>query len=101
MKLNLRIWRQENAGVTGRLADYQLDDVSPDSSFLEMLDLLNENLTVQGEEPVAFDSDCREGICGMCGVASSGRQKLRNEASVCASGFSRSKDRPGPGASHH
>jgi succinate dehydrogenase / fumarate reductase iron-sulfur subunit len=72
MKLNLRIWRQEHAGATGRLVDYQLDDVSPDSSFLEMLDLLNENLTVRGEEPVAFDSDCREGICGMCGLMING-----------------------------
>ena len=72
MKLNLRIWRQETAGAAGRLVDYQLDDVSPDSSFLEMLDLLNENLTVQGEEPVAFDSDCREGICGMCGLMING-----------------------------
>jgi succinate dehydrogenase / fumarate reductase iron-sulfur subunit len=72
MKLNLRIWRQANANSEGRLVDYQLDDVSPDSSFLEMLDLLNENLVLQGEEPVAFDSDCREGICGTCGLVIDG-----------------------------
>ena len=72
MKLNLRIWRQTQANSEGRLVDYQLDDVSPDSSFLEMLDLLNENLVLQGEEPVAFDSDCREGICGACGLVING-----------------------------
>lgn len=68
MKLNLKIWRQKNSAVTGRLVDYQLDDVSPDSSFLEMLDLLNEQLVSEGEEPVAFDHDCREGICGTCSL---------------------------------
>lgn len=72
MKLNLRIWRQANSQATGRLVNYQLDGVSPDSSFLEMLDLLNEQLTVRGEEPVAFDHDCREGICGMCSVVING-----------------------------
>lgn len=68
MKLNLKIWRQTNANDKGGLKDYTLDDVSPDSSFLEMLDLLNEQLITSGEEPVAFDHDCREGICGACGM---------------------------------
>ncbi len=72
MKLNLRIWRQTGPQSTGKLTDYTLPDVSPDSSFLEMLDLLNEELIYQGEEPVAFDHDCREGICGMCGLMING-----------------------------
>lgn len=72
MKLTLRIWRQKNASSSGRLVDYQLDGVSADSSFLEMLDLLNEQLINEGKEPVAFDHDCREGICGMCGMMING-----------------------------
>ena len=67
MKLNLRIWRQKGPQSSGKLTDYTLPDVSPDSSFLEMLDQLNEELLHKGEEPVAFHHDCREGICGMCG----------------------------------
>lgn len=70
MKLTLRIWRQSSA--TGRLVDYELDDLSPDMSFLEMLDVLNERLITAGDEPVAFDHDCREGICGMCGLMING-----------------------------
>ena len=72
MKINLRVWRQCNSKDQGRLVEYTLDGVSGDMSFLEMLDMLNENLTAQGEEPVAFDSDCREGICGQCGVVING-----------------------------
>jgi succinate dehydrogenase / fumarate reductase, iron-sulfur subunit len=72
MKLKLRIWRQKNAADTGKLVDYELDGVSTESSFLEMLDLLNEALINRGQEPVAFDHDCREGICGMCGVMING-----------------------------
>lgn len=68
MKLYLRVWRQSSAEDRGRFEDYELDDVSPDSSFLEMLDLLNEQLLEQRKMPVAFDHDCREGICGMCGL---------------------------------
>ncbi|MCB0186366.1 MAG: succinate dehydrogenase/fumarate reductase iron-sulfur subunit, partial [Caldilineaceae bacterium] len=63
MKLHLKIWRQSSANQAGKLANYEIDDVSPDSSFLEMLDKLNEELLEKGEEPVAFDHDCREGIC--------------------------------------
>ena len=72
MKLNLKIWRQQNAGTEGKVVDYMLDDVSPDMSFLEMLDVLNEKLIVKGEEPVAFDHDCREGICGACSLMING-----------------------------
>lgn len=72
MNLNLKIWRQKNTQSAGQLADYQLKDVSEDSSFLEMLDLLNEKLTEEGQEPVAFDHDCREGICGMCSLVING-----------------------------
>jgi len=72
MKLKLRIWRQDNPSVAGKLADYELDGVSEHSSFLEMLDLLNEDLVSKGEEPVAFDHDCREGICGMCSLTING-----------------------------
>jgi succinate dehydrogenase / fumarate reductase iron-sulfur subunit len=72
MKLQLRIWRQKNRTDQGRLVDYELDGVSPDSSFLEMLDLLNEKLILEGDDPVAFDHDCREGICGMCSLMVNG-----------------------------
>ncbi|MGI8330716.1 succinate dehydrogenase/fumarate reductase iron-sulfur subunit [Actinomadura scrupuli] len=73
MKLTLRIWRQNGPGDKGRMVPYSLDDVSPDMSFLEMLDVLNERLIVEGEEPIAFDHDCREGICGMCSLVINGR----------------------------
>ncbi|MQA93802.1 MAG: succinate dehydrogenase/fumarate reductase iron-sulfur subunit [Streptosporangiales bacterium] len=72
MKLTLRIWRQKGRDGKGRMVTYTLDDVSPDMSFLEMLDVLNERLILSGEEPVAFDHDCREGICGMCGMVING-----------------------------
>src|SRR5882724_13190095 len=67
MKLTLKIWRQKDTDTTGRFVTYQVDGVTPDMSFLEMLDVLNEDLTDRGEEPVAFEHDCREGICGSCG----------------------------------
>jgi succinate dehydrogenase / fumarate reductase, iron-sulfur subunit len=67
MRINLRVWRQAGPDKPGRLVDYRADDVSPDMSFLEMLDVVNEALIVKGEDPIAFDSDCREGICGTCG----------------------------------
>lgn len=72
MKITVRVWRQKNADTKGKMVTYGLDDVSEDMSFLEMLDVLNEKLTLDGEEPVAFDSDCREGICGACGVVING-----------------------------
>jgi succinate dehydrogenase / fumarate reductase iron-sulfur subunit len=67
MRINLRVWRQAGPDKPGRLVDYKADDVSPDMSFLEMLDVVNEGLIVKGDDPIAFDSDCREGICGTCG----------------------------------
>jgi succinate dehydrogenase / fumarate reductase iron-sulfur subunit len=67
MRINLKVWRQAGPDKPGRLVDYVANDVLPDMSFLEMLDVVNETLIVKGEDPIAFDSDCREGICGACG----------------------------------
>jgi succinate dehydrogenase / fumarate reductase iron-sulfur subunit len=72
MKFKLKIWRQEGPELPGRFADYSVEDIIPEMSFLEMLDSLNEDLIRKGEEPVAFDSDCREGICGTCGLVIDG-----------------------------
>lgn len=68
INLTLKIWRQPNSDALGNLDTYTLDSISTDMSFLEMLDVLNEKLTKEGKDPVAFDHDCREGICGMCGA---------------------------------
>lgn len=68
MKLTLKIWRQKNAQDKGAMVDYQIDGIEPDMSFLEMLDVFNQDLMSKGGEPVAFDHDCREGICGMCSL---------------------------------
>jgi succinate dehydrogenase / fumarate reductase iron-sulfur subunit len=73
MKVRLKIWRQENAKAKGRFVTYDLDKVSPEMSFLEMLDFLNGKLVEKGDMPVAFESDCREGICGSCGLYINGR----------------------------
>ena len=72
MKINLKIWRQKGPSSSGKIVDYQLDNVFPEMSFLEMLDVLNEELIAKGDEPVAFDHDCREGICGSCGLVING-----------------------------
>jgi len=72
MKVNLKIWRQAGPKTPGRLVDYSIDNVDPSQSFLEMLDMLNEKLIKDGGEPVAFESDCREGICGNCGLVING-----------------------------
>jgi succinate dehydrogenase / fumarate reductase iron-sulfur subunit len=72
MNLTLKVWRQKDAGSSGRMVDYQATDISPDMSFLEMLDVVNEGLIAKGEEPIAFDSDCREGICGTCSLVIDG-----------------------------
>jgi len=72
MKLLLKIWRQKNASDKGQIVDYPIDGVEEDMSFLEMLDVLNEGLINKGEEPVVFDHDCREGICGMCSLQING-----------------------------
>lgn len=68
MNLKLKIWRQESAAAKGQMVTYPVSDISSDMSFLEMLDVLNEELIGKGEEPVAFDHDCREGICGSCSL---------------------------------
>jgi len=73
MKLYLKIWRQKDAKSKGAMVDYTLDGVEKDMSFLEMLDILNEDLIAKGEEPVEFDHDCREGICGTCSLMINGR----------------------------
>ena len=72
MKLALHVWRQKNTQSEGKFERYELDQVSPDMSFLEMLDILNEKLILEGKEPVAFDHDCREGICGTCSMVING-----------------------------
>ena len=72
MRLNLKIWRQAGPNASGRLVDYVADNVSTDMSFLEMLDVVNEGLVKKGDEAIAFDSDCREGICGMCSLVING-----------------------------
>ena len=73
MKVKLRTWRQQNENDRGSFVEYIVDDISKDMSFLEMLDKLNNELVHQGEDPVAFDHDCREGICGTCGIFINGR----------------------------
>jgi succinate dehydrogenase / fumarate reductase iron-sulfur subunit len=73
MNLKLKIWRQRDPNTRGKFVNYKLKDVSPDSSFLEMLDVLNEELVAKDEEPIVFDDDCREGICGACGMYINGR----------------------------
>src|SRR3954451_16513241 len=72
MRINLKVWRQAGPDKPGRLVDYVANDVLPDMSFLEMLDVVNESLIVKSDDPIAFDSDCREGICGTCGFLVSG-----------------------------
>ncbi|MDP1623663.1 MAG: succinate dehydrogenase/fumarate reductase iron-sulfur subunit [Bacteroidales bacterium] len=84
MKLTLRIWRQKDAKSKGKFVTYSLDNISPNCSFLEMLDILNEQLIQKSEEPVVFDHDCREGICGMCSLYINGRPHGPDDAvTVC------------------
>jgi succinate dehydrogenase / fumarate reductase, iron-sulfur subunit len=73
INITLKVWRQQNARDKGRFETFKLDNISTDSSFLEMMDILNEQLVNEGKEPVAFDHDCREGICGMCSLYINGR----------------------------
>ena len=73
MNLTLKIWRQKNASDSGKIVDYKVTDISPDMSFLEMIDVLTEQLINKGDDPVAFDHDCREGICGACSMFINGR----------------------------
>jgi succinate dehydrogenase / fumarate reductase iron-sulfur subunit len=84
MKLILRIWRQKDADTAGQFVNYTVDGVTPDMSFLEMLDILNEELIARGEDPVAFEHDCREGICGSCGFLINGvPHGPRRQTTVC------------------
>jgi succinate dehydrogenase / fumarate reductase iron-sulfur subunit len=73
LNLTLRVWRQKNAKSEGKFVEYKANNISEDMSFLEMLDVVNEGLTAKGEDPVAFDHDCREGICGMCSLMIDGK----------------------------
>ncbi|MFB8764207.1 succinate dehydrogenase/fumarate reductase iron-sulfur subunit [Nocardiopsis alba] len=83
MNITLRVWRQKGRDDEGRMVTYKLTDVSPDMSFLEMLDVLNEKLTLENEDPVAFDHDCREGICGACGVVIDGEAHGPERTTTC------------------
>jgi len=82
MNLTLHVWRQPNKSAAGKMVTYKVTGVSPHASFLEMLDVLNEQLIAKGEEPVAFDHDCREGICGMCSLMINGRPHGGNRATT-------------------
>ncbi|OYN89964.1 succinate dehydrogenase/fumarate reductase iron-sulfur subunit [Parenemella sanctibonifatiensis] len=83
MNITVRVWRQANAEAKGHMASYQVADVSEEMSFLEMLDMLNEQLTHAGEDPIAFDHDCREGICGACGVVINGIAHGPQQTTTC------------------
>ncbi|GAA3073197.1 hypothetical protein GCM10020254_16280 [Streptomyces goshikiensis] len=83
MKLTLRVWRQHNADAPGAMASYEVDGISQDMSFLEMLDTLNEDLILRGEDPVAFDHDCREGICGACSLVINGDAHGPERTTTC------------------
>jgi succinate dehydrogenase / fumarate reductase, iron-sulfur subunit len=83
MKIALKIWRQKNQADQGSFKDYKLDHVSPDMSFLEMLDVLNNELILKGEESIAFDHDCREGICGTCSLYINGRPHGPLQTTTC------------------
>ncbi len=80
MNLKLKIWRQRNSSEKGKMVSYDVSDISPDMSFLEMLDVLNEDLIVKNEIPISFDHDCREGICGMCSLYINGQPHGPNRA---------------------
>ena len=83
MKFNLKVWRQPNASSTGKMVDYSIDHISEDMSFLEMLDILNEGLIRKGDEPIVFDHDCREGICGTCNLYINGRPHGPQRITTC------------------
>jgi succinate dehydrogenase iron-sulfur subunit len=83
VNLTLRIWRQRSSEDDGAMVTYRVEDISPDMSFLEMLDVLNEELIIAGDEPVAFDHDCREGICGACGMVINGQAHGPERTTTC------------------
>ena len=90
MKFNLKVWRQKNANTPGKLVDYTIDNINADMSFLEMVDVLNDNLVRSGEEPIGFDHDCREGICGMCSMYINGRAHGPHHAATTCQLYMRS-----------
>lgn len=93
MKINLKVWRQKDGKSEGTMKDYSLDNVSPDMSFLEMMDVLNESLVKKGEDAVAFDHDCREGICGMCSMMINGEAHgPQKETTTCQLHMRKFKD---------
>jgi succinate dehydrogenase / fumarate reductase iron-sulfur subunit len=83
VNITLRVWRQPNAEAEGRMVTYGVENVSEHMSFLEMLDVLNERLTLEGDDPIAFDHDCREGICGQCGVVIDGQPHGPLQTTTC------------------
>ncbi|MGA9715695.1 MAG: succinate dehydrogenase/fumarate reductase iron-sulfur subunit [Aeromicrobium sp.] len=83
MNITLRVWRQSSSDAKGKMVTYGLQDISEDMSFLEMLDVLNEHLTLTGDDPIAFDHDCREGICGSCGVVINGEAHGPQVTTTC------------------
>ncbi|MCP4404376.1 MAG: succinate dehydrogenase/fumarate reductase iron-sulfur subunit [bacterium] len=92
MTLNLLIWRQASPQSPGKMTPYTIQDVSPEMSFLEMLDLLNEHLMKEGQEPIEFDNDCREGICGSCGLVINGIAHGPDQTATCQLHMRRFKD---------
>src|SRR3954466_12007517 len=93
MKFDLKVWRQKNGSTQGKLVDYKIDNISADMSFLEMVDVLNDQLIRKGEDPIAFDHDCREGICGMCSMYINGRAHgPQHAAATCQLYMRRFKD---------
>ncbi len=83
MNLTLKVWRQKNASSKGQLVTYPVTDISPEMSFLEMFDVLNESLVTKGEDPIVFDHDCREGICGMCSMYINGEPHGPKQSTTC------------------
>ena len=93
LNLTLRVWRQPNAGTAGELKSYPAPDISRDMSFLEMLDVVNERMLLKGDDPIAFDNDCREGICGMCSLVVNGIPHGHEKATtICQLHMRHSKD---------
>ncbi len=88
MNLKLKIWRQNDQNAKGKMVEYNIEDIDVDMSFLEMLDVLNQKLIIGGEDPIAFDHDCREGICGACSLVINGSLLLNiSTASILESAF--------------
>ena len=87
MKLTLRVWRQKNTQEKGDFETYEVDNIMQEMSFLEMLDVTNEKLILDGKEPIAFDYDCREGICGMCSLVFNGKAHGGNKGTSVAYAF--------------